>query len=107
MSQFVYLGGLAWVVGIAVALALATTRPRTGGLAALAVVLAVAVVLYAFFSAPTDPTKACSDCGKYLGRWWEPRLVAAILGANVVAWVVGVLMGAVARRAAGERRSRR
>ena len=62
------------------------------------VCLAIAWSLIAYFSAnPADKRPDCSDCSVYLGRWWEPGLVLFIVGANLVAWIIGVLVGAAIR----------
>ena len=101
MYEFVYLGGLAGLVALAVSFVLATTVARLGGLVALGGVLAVAFLLYAYLSAPTEASKAnCSSCAEYLGRWWDPGLTAAVLGANLAAWITGVLVAAGTRRIA-------
>ena len=61
-------------------------------LVVLGIALAIAWVLFAYFSAnPSDQRPDCSDCGVYLGRWGEPGFVLFMVGANPVAWIAGVL----------------
>ena len=59
--------------------------------------LAVFYVLSAYFSAPPSsaPWPGCSDCGVYLGRWWEPYFVLFIVGWGFAVWLLGVGAGAV------------
>ena len=36
----------------------------------------------------------CSDCGEYLGRYWEPWTAAALAVFGIVAWALGAGIGA-------------
>src|SRR5438876_12058573 len=97
-------------MALALALALGTTWRRSARLLLLGLSLALAWLLSAYFTAtPGDePRPNCSDCGVYLGRWWEPGLAVFVIGTNFIAWTVGVLVGsavrASTRRAAARRR---
>jgi hypothetical protein len=94
VAPVLYLGGVAGVSAFLLALAIGRNRRRVGLLIGLGVCLALAWILFAYFSAnPSDQASDCSDCGVYLGRWWEPGLVLFIVGTNFVAWVAGVFVG--------------
>ncbi len=95
MAPILYLGGVAGLAASLLSLAVSRTRRRVGLLVVLGIALAVAWILVAYFSAnPSDQRPDCSDCGVYLGRWWEPGLLLFIVAANLVAWITGVLVGA-------------
>ena len=95
MAGVLYFGGVAGLAAFLLSLAAGRTGRRVGLLVLLGIGLAAAWILLAYFSAnPSDQRPACSDCGVYLGRWWEPGFVLFIVGANLVAWIVGVLVGA-------------
>lgn len=65
---------------------------------ALAVLAAVGFLLWQYLAAPTDAApEGCSDCGEYLGRWWEPGLVLIVLFFNLLAWSVGASAGRAMR----------
>src|SRR5712691_5644839 len=104
MVVFVWLGS-----PFAVAAVLAAVWPRSWRrwvpLLGLGVVLACGFVVYAYFSAAPDYARdrnGCSDCGEYLGRWWEPSLVAFFAVGGYLAWVVGLAVGALVRLVTGE-----
>src|SRR5712691_9598551 len=103
-GSILYLGGVAAFIGLLLALATGGSRRRVALLIGLGICLSLAWILFAYFSAnPSDQSPDCSDCGVYLGRWWEPGLVVIIVGANLVAWVVGVFVGVGVRAATGSR----
>jgi hypothetical protein len=95
MAAILYFGGVAGLAALLLSLAAGRTRRRVGLLGLLGIGLAVAWILLAYVSAnPSDQRPDCSDCRVYLGRWWEPGFVLLIVGANLVAWIAGVLVGA-------------
>ena len=95
MAAILYFGGVAGLAAFLLSLAAGRTRRRIGLLVVLGIALAVAWILLAYLSAnPSDQRPDCSDCGVYLGRWWEPGFVLLIVGANLLAWIAGVLVGA-------------
>lgn len=98
MYVFLYLGGAAGVLALVVALLCASTGRRYG--AVLLLGLAIAAVWFAavLLLAETDPRHPdCSDCSYVWGRWWEPPLVVAILGLNIVGWALGATAGRLIR----------
>ena len=73
------------------------TWSRCRALLGLGVVLAVAFVLYAYFSSPPDrehDTDQCNHCQQLIGRWWEPVFVAWLTVVAYFAWSVGIATGA-------------
>ena len=99
MAILLYLGGAALVIGFAVALTTATTGRRYGAVLLIGVFLAIAWFAFALLTASTDPNHPdCSDCSYIWGRWWEPPLVAFVLGLNLAGWFLGATGGWVARR---------
>lgn len=100
--------GIAWLVGFLLALALARTWRRTGGLALLGLCLALGSLAFAYFTAtPSDQKQDCSDCYVYLGRWWEPGFALFFIGLTFTAWILGVLIGWGARATARRTVNRR
>jgi hypothetical protein len=99
MAGIALFGGIAGAIALVLALAAGTSWRRSTGLVLLGLSLALAWLLFAYSQAtPEDePRPNCSDCGVYLGRWWEPTFVLFILGTNLVAWTIGVLMGSALR----------
>ena len=78
---------------------LARNARRLATVAASGVVLAAAFALVAYFRAPrAHAPHGCSDCGLYLGRWWEPGVILAVAVFGLVGWVIGVGLGATVRR---------
>jgi hypothetical protein len=66
---------------------------RAGRVAALGlVVVPVGYFLAAWALAPSEPGER-SDCGEYLGRWWEPWTVGALAVLGVAAWAIGAGLG--------------
>src|SRR5436309_8420822 len=99
MAGIALFGGVAGVIALALTVALGTNRRRSAALVLLGLSLALAWLLFAYFIAtPGDqPRPNCSDCGVYLGRWWEPGLVFFVIATNLVGWTVGVLAGSAVR----------
>ena len=85
-----------FVVGL-IATALIRIRwPKNGPwMAAAGLVLAIGYVVLAYSQSPPSsaPYNGCSDCGNYLGRWWEPQftIVLAVIGYGL--WLLGVGAG--------------
>src|SRR6266851_7632128 len=99
MFTAIWLGGPALAGGL---LAAGTGRVRR--LMVIGLVLALGLVLVVYLRSPIDyahDRNGCSDCGEYLGRWWEPTVVGFFAVVGYVAWVVGLIVGAVARLVAG------
>jgi hypothetical protein len=93
---FVFLGA-AFLVGLCLSLAVATTAARSFVATVVGVVAVGVLLAIAYFNAPTSAAEAFHDQGKYGGRWLDPLVfVAAIF--NAVAWFVGVQLGALLRR---------
>jgi hypothetical protein len=103
MITFLYLGGLAAVVGLALGLLVATTPRRLGVVLLIGLAIAAIWFAFAFFGAETDPNHRpdCSDCSYTWGRWWEPPLVIALLVINLAAWVLGAVVGWAVRATRG------
>jgi hypothetical protein len=97
VAAFVFLGVPAFLVGLGVSIAIATSAARSF-VATVVGVFAVAVLMaIAFFTAPTSAAEAFHDQGEYAGRWLDPVIfIAAIF--NVAAWFLGVLFGSLFRR---------
>lgn len=99
MTGLLYLGGGAFVIAFAIAVASATTRRRYGAVVLLGVVLTAAWFALSLLTAGTDPNhKDCGDCEYIWGRWWWPPLPVAVLGLNLGGWLVGATGGWFARR---------
>ena len=96
MTVFLYGGGLTFALSLVVGVLFARGRRRLLVSVALGVVLALLYFPIAYALAGEEPG-ACSDCGHYLGRWWEPWFVALIAAWNYVVWLAGLIMGAAAR----------
>jgi hypothetical protein len=79
---------------------IAARRLGAGLVVGLGFVLALIVFMLAYLAAPTtyEETGGCPDCGEYLGRWWEPWLVAYSLVLNLLGWMMGVAAGRRLRR---------
>jgi hypothetical protein len=98
MEGIALFGGIAGSIAFVLALAVGTSWRRSTGLVLLGLSLSVAWLLFAYSQAtPEDEPPNCSDCGIYLGRWWEPGFVLFILGTNLIAWTIGVLLGSSLR----------
>lgn len=95
---------LAWlgppfIVGALIGAAFARGYWSTAAAAALGVGLGFGVVLWAYYSAPLSsaPYNGCSDCGNYLGRWWEPNFVIFFVVIGYFFWLLGIGAGVVIR----------
>ncbi|MEK6274210.1 MAG: hypothetical protein AABM30_02605 [Actinomycetota bacterium] len=82
---------------------LVSTPRRYGILVGLGVAAAVVLLVVSYLVAPTSPG-GCSDCGEYFGRWWEPALTVFFLVLLLVAWAVGLAVGAGLREYSASRR---
>jgi hypothetical protein len=72
-------------------------------------VLALALVFVVYLRSPLDyahDRSGCSDCGEYLGRWWEPALVVFIAAVGYLCWIIGVTIGVMIRAGASRVASR-
>lgn len=98
MFVLAWLGG-PFLAGAILGAALARGRWRTSAVLGLGVVIGVGVVVYAWLSSPLSsaPYDGCSDCGNYLGHWWEPQFAIFLVVVAWIAWAVGVGVGAWAR----------
>ena len=96
MTVFLYGGGLAFGLSFMVGLLFARDPRRLLVSVALGAVLALLYFPMAYAFAGEEPG-GCSDCGHYLGRWWEPWFVALIAAWNYVVWLAGLIVGAAAR----------
>jgi hypothetical protein len=93
-------GGGACPIAFAVALFVARTPRRYGGVVALVVILVIALFALMLITAQTDPSRRdCSDCEYVWGRWWWPPFVVTVLGLNPDGWLVGATAGWLVRRA--------
>jgi hypothetical protein len=62
----------------------------------------VPIVWFALGYLTADETRGgCSDCGDYLGRWWEPWLIAIFAFVGVVTWAIGAGLGGLLLRFRG------
>jgi predicted permease len=107
---FVYFGGLAFVLGAVSATVFARGRRETWLLVAVGAAVALAYFGYEWAQAPANSEEAdysCSDCGQWLGRYWEGWLVLFIAITNWLGWTAGVAVGAGLRRAQRARRELR
>jgi hypothetical protein len=76
-----------------VALALMLLLRRRSVVVALGFVL-VPIVLFALGYLTADETPgSCSDCGEYLGRWWEPWVIAIFAFVGVATRTIGAGLG--------------
>ncbi len=78
---------------------LARNVRRLAAIAVSGLVLAAIFILAVYLRAPTaHAPHGCSDCGLYLGRWWEPGVIVVVDIFGLVGWVAGTGIGAAARR---------
>ncbi len=90
--------GIVGALGFALALVRGGTWRRTAALLLVGLAFGMAWLVVGYFMAtPSDQRPDCSDCYVYLGRWWEPGFAVFIIGLTFVAWMLGVLVGSVAR----------
>lgn len=86
--------------------------PKSGlWMAAAGLVLAVGFVVMQYYESPLSsaPYNGCSDCGNYLGRFWEPQLTIflAVIGCGLWLLGVGAGIGATATVRAARRANRK
>ncbi len=103
MTFLLFFGFGAAVVAMLLAVAFASSRRRVTRLLGIGIGVGVAWLVVGYFLSPTNPSAAdCSDCGEFLGRYWEPALAVFVLALNVAGWCGGVFLGtamrAIARR---------
>jgi uncharacterized ion transporter superfamily protein YfcC len=90
---------LVFVAPFLVGLLLSLLWPHRLGVLGVGVALALLWIVAVYLRAPTSAEEAqCSDCGEYLGRWWEPWLVAMFAVFGLVMWLVGGMTGQAVRR---------
>ncbi len=78
---------------------LARSFRKLAALAGTGLLLAAAFVLVVYLRAPpAHGPHGCSDCGLYLGRWWEPGVVLVVAVFGLGGWIGGAAAGALARR---------
>jgi uncharacterized membrane protein len=96
---FLYFGGIAIAVAFLLAAAFARSGSKLAAVVGIGVLLAIAWLVVGYVMSPTaDEPRDCSDCGVYLGRWWEPGLALFVIGANLIAWTAGAVLGFGVRR---------
>lgn len=79
---------------------LLSTERRWNLLLGVGCLLGLGVAFYAYLSAPMESEylkDGCQACGKYLGRWWQPGLVALLVGLGYIAWILGLAVGGTIR----------
>ena len=60
--------------------------------------LAAVFVFVVYLRSPTaHAPHGCSDCGLYLGRWWEPGVIIVVVVFGLGGWLGGAAVGATAR----------
>ena len=75
---------------------LARNIRRLAAVAGAGLVLAAVFVVY--LRSPTaHAPRGCSDCGLYLGRWWEPGVILVVVVFGLAGWLGGAGVGAIAR----------
>jgi hypothetical protein len=105
---FLYLGGLAFLVGAAVALLVASSWRRGWLLVWLGASLAAAFFAYEWSQASNGrDARGCHDCQMFLGRYWQWYLVAFFAVVNWFWWSIGVALGGGARAMLSARRQLR
>jgi hypothetical protein len=93
----VYFGGVAILISTLLVAVVGRSPGRLALIAVLGLVLAGLVFFAAYLSAPTDNRpEGCSDCTEWLGRYWEPVFVFWIITINLVAWMIGMVLGGLA-----------
>ena len=86
IGLWVLIGG--FVLGAVVAF---MTPWRTPALIALGLFLPLLAVVASYLVAPANARGSdCSDCGQYVGRYWEPWTAAFLGVMALVAWIVGI-----------------
>jgi hypothetical protein len=103
------LGGLGLALGLLAGLLFGPGGRRVAVLLAAGVVLALAYFAIGWAIAPASAEEAgdgCSDCGYWLGRYWEAGLVLSVGVLNLLGWAVGVVAGAAMRLRSAPARGR-
>jgi hypothetical protein len=61
----------------------------------MGLVLGAAYVVAAYYASPPSsaPYNGCSDCGNYLGRFWEPQFEVFLAVVGYCLWLLGVGAG--------------
>jgi hypothetical protein len=102
MFTAIWLGGPALVGGLlGIGTRFSWRRVRLLMVAGLVLVLGFVLVVY--LRSPIDyahDRNGCSDCGEYLGRWWEPGLVVFLAVVGYILWNLGVVSGVMLRTGA-------
>jgi hypothetical protein len=59
------------------------------------ILLAFGFVVCSYYESPSSPAPydGCSDCGNYLGHWWEPQVTVFLSAIGYGLWLVGVGAG--------------
>jgi hypothetical protein len=92
---YVFFGPL---IGLALALAFGTSSKRAAVLSLCGVLAIAGLVVARWAFGDTDPdSTACGECVDYWGHYFS-RLVFVFAAMNVLAWYVGVAVGARLRR---------
>jgi hypothetical protein len=85
---------LFFVAPFVVGLLLSVVWPHRLGIFGVGVALVLAYVVTVYLRSPRSAEEAqCSDCGHYLGRWWEPWLVGMFAIFGLVLWMLGAMTG--------------
>jgi hypothetical protein len=91
----IWMGG-PFMVGFVATVLLRIRWPKNGlWMVVAGLVLAVGFVLLQYFESPLSsaPYNGCSDCGNYLGRFWEPQLTIFLAVIGYGLWLLGVGAG--------------
>lgn len=107
----VWLGG-PFVLGLVATVLIRIRLPKNGPwMVVTGLVLAVGYVVSAYYQSPSSsaPFDGCSDCGDYLGRFWEPEFTIFVAVVGYGFWLLGVGtgIGATAALDAARRASRK
>jgi hypothetical protein len=58
----------------------------------IGLVLACGFVVVSYYKSPLSsaPYNGCSDCGNYLGHFWEPEFTLFLAAIGYTVWLLGV-----------------